>query len=185
MNILMYLSFMFLFSEIVLTLTKRSKQKSVKKKEDRGSMVILWVIIAIGITAGFYLGNHRVWIFSNYVIASIGLLLFFFGLAIRWTTIIQLKKAFTVDVVINKEHELKTDGLYKIVRHPSYFGLILIVSGLSIGMNSLLSFLIITVPVFFAIVYRIYVEEAVLLEEFGVKYKDYCKTTKKLIPYFF
>ena len=185
MKILIYLSFIFLFSEISLALAKRSKQKSVKKKSDRGSMVILWVMITIGITAGFYLGNHRVWVFSNYVIASFGMFLFFLGIVIRWAAIIQLKKAFTVDVAINKEHELKTDGLYKLVRHPSYFGLILIMTGLSVGMNSLFSFLVLTLPVFFALVYRIYVEEAVLMEEFGVKYKDYCKTTKKIIPYLY
>jgi protein-S-isoprenylcysteine O-methyltransferase Ste14 len=97
----------------------------------------------------------------------------------------QLKKAFTVDVAINQNHELKTDGLYKTVRHPSYFGLLLILSGLSIGMNSLLSFLVITLPVFLAISYRIYVEEVVLLEEFGAKYEEYRKATKKLIPYIY
>jgi protein-S-isoprenylcysteine O-methyltransferase Ste14 len=185
MGIIIYLSFLFLLSEIILTLTKRSKKKSVKKKKDRGSMVLLWTVITTSLTAGFNLADYSTWNSLNYFISFFGLLLFLLGLIIRWTAIIQLKKAFTVDVAINQEHKLKTEGLYKIVRHPSYLGLLLIISGLSTGMNSLISFLVITIPVFLTIVYRINVEEAVLLEEFGSKYADYSKTTKKIIPYLF
>lgn len=185
MWIIISLAALFGFSEIILMLTKRSKKKSVKKKRDKGSMVLLWVVITISLTIGFNLADYRTWNSMNNFIASLGLLLFSLGLIIRWATIIQLKKAFTVDVAINQEHELKTDGLYKILRHPSYFGLLLMFSGLSIGMNSLLSFLVITLPVFLAISYRIYVEEAVLLEEFGAKYEEYRKVTWKIIPYIY
>jgi protein-S-isoprenylcysteine O-methyltransferase Ste14 len=88
-------------------------------------------------------------------------------------------------VAINQTHQLKTDGLYKIVRHPGYLGLIMITAGLSIGMNSLLSFIVVTIPIFLAIMYRIYVEEKVLIKEFGDRYMEYSQSTKKLLPYFF
>jgi hypothetical protein len=51
-RILIYLSYLFGTSEFILTITKRSKQKYVRKKNDRGSLIILWVIIIVGITAG-------------------------------------------------------------------------------------------------------------------------------------
>lgn len=54
-----------------------------------------------------------------------------------------------------------------------------IFTGLAISMNSILSILVISVSVFLVIQYRIYLEEAVLCEEFGDKYRDYKKTTKK------
>jgi protein-S-isoprenylcysteine O-methyltransferase Ste14 len=185
MYILIGLSFLFVFSELILTVTKRSKQKSVKMKKDRGSLIIIWVIISISITAGFNLAHFGKWYTMNFIIYSCGLATFALGMFFRWTTIIQLKKAFTVDVAINKEHDLKTDGLFRIVRHPSYLGIMLIISGISIGMNSLLSFLVITIPVFASILYRIHVEEVLLLEEFKTQYEDYRKRTKKIIPFIY
>ena len=184
-RMLIYLSYLFATSELILTVIKRSKQKYTKKKNDRGSLIILWIIITIGIMFAFNLADYETWSLLNYFIYAVGILLYLVGLIVRWTSIIQLKKAFTVDVVISQKQELKTDGLYKIVRHPSYLGIALISSGLSIGMNSLFSFLVLTLPVFFAIIYRIYVEEAILLEEFGVKYEKYCKTTRKIIPFIY
>ena len=76
-------------------------------------------------------------------------------------------------------------GFYKIVRHPSYLGLFMIFTGLAISMNSILSILVICLPVFLVILYRIYVEETVLSEEFGDKYRDYKKTTRKIIPFIY
>jgi protein-S-isoprenylcysteine O-methyltransferase Ste14 len=165
--------------------TKRSKKKTVKRKKDSGSLLTLYIVFTISMTVGFFLANFRTLSSLNYVIASLGFLLYFLGLIIRWTSIIQLKKAFTVDVAINQEHELKIDGLFKIVRHPSYLGLFIIFSGLAVSMNSLLSILVISLPVFLVILFRIYVEEAVLLDEFGTKYEEYCKATKKIIPFIY
>jgi protein-S-isoprenylcysteine O-methyltransferase Ste14 len=185
MQKLIILSFLFLLSEIILMLVKRSRRNIEKKNMDRGSLIIMWVTITISLTIGFRFANYGTWNSSNYYVASIGLLFYSLGLIIRWTTIFQLKKAFTVDVAINENHELKTDGLYRIVRHPSYLGLIMIIMGLSVGMNTLFSFLVITIPVFLAIAYRIHVEEAVLMVAFGEKYKVYMKVTRKIIPYIY
>jgi protein-S-isoprenylcysteine O-methyltransferase Ste14 len=176
------LAYLFGLSEMVLAVTKRSKKKTVKIKKDSGSTITLYVIFTISMTAGFFLANFWKQSSINYFITSFGLLIYMVGLIIRWTAIIQLKKGFTVDVAINQNHQLKIDGLYRVIRHPSYLGLFLIFSGLSISMNSILSFLVITLPVFFAISYRIFVEERLMLMEFGEEYITYMKSTKKLMP---
>jgi protein-S-isoprenylcysteine O-methyltransferase Ste14 len=49
-------------------------------------------------------------------------------------------------------------------------------------MNSFYSVLVFILPVGFAIIYRIKVEESVLLNEFGDDYSKYAAKTKKLIP---
>jgi protein-S-isoprenylcysteine O-methyltransferase Ste14 len=183
--VIVLLSYLFLLSEIMLIIFKRSKKKSVKLKRDRGSLLILWISIAFSLTIGFSLAKYETWSIINYLIASFGILIFIIGSIIRWQAIIQLKKAFTVNVVINQEHQLRTDGLYRLSRHPSYLGLLLIMSGLSIGMNSLLSFIIVTIPFSAALLYRISVEERILKEEFGATYTDYIKKTKKIIPYIY
>ena len=175
-------SYIFLIMEIVLAVAKRSRKKSVKRKNDRGSLMLIWIAIAFSLTAGFFMAKHKAWVFINYLFALIGIAMFLMGMVIRWMSIIQLKKAFTVDVAITREHQLKTDGLYRLVRHPSYLGLLLIMTGLSAGMNTLQSFFIVTIPVSAALLYRISVEEKILKDEFGSGYIDYAKKTRRIIP---
>jgi len=183
--VIICLAYLFGISESILAFTKRSKKKTVKTKGDKGSLIALYVVFCISMTAGFMLADFRTRTASYYLIVSCGLILYMLGLIIRWTAILQLKKAFTVDVAINKQHELKTDGLYSIIRHPAYLGLWLIFIGLSVSMNSILSFIVITIPVFMVIFYRIKVEEKILIDEFGNRYLDYAKETRRIIPYFF
>ena len=164
---------------------KRSKKSTSKQSSDRGSLVLLWVFITLCFTFGFILANYKVWNNFNFILEGIGLLFIVIGLIIRWTSIFQLNKAFTVDVAIGHEQKLKTDGVYKSVRHPSYLGLFLIMIGFSIGMNSYLSMLVIIIPMFLVIQYRIFVEEKALVDAFGVDYISYRQKTKKLIPWIY
>ncbi len=185
MNIIIYLSFVFGLSELGLVLFKRAKSGTVKTKYDKGSLILLWVIMISCITAGFFKAKYSNWIPINYILALTGILLYISGLIIRWMSIIKLKKRFTVNVAINRGHVLETGGLYKYIRHPSYLGLLLILAGLSLAMNSLISFIIIIVPVFLALNYRIFIEEKMLEAEFGEEYANFRSTRKKIIPYVF
>ena len=82
-----------------------------------------------------------------------------------------------------KSFELfKTDGIYEWVRHPSYSGMLLVMVGFSATMSCFYSFLILVVPVFAAVLYRINIEEKVLINEFGDSYLEYKSRTKKLVP---
>jgi protein-S-isoprenylcysteine O-methyltransferase len=182
---LVRLAYLFMVSEMFLMLTKRTKGQMAKVKRDRGSAIILWLAIAGGITGGFYLAHYKTWSMYNYVLAGIGVLLIIAGETIRWVAITQLKEGFTVDVSISKTHTLKTDGLYGYVRHPSYFGLVLISFGFSLAMNSLLSLLTVIIPVLLALYYRISVEENLLQGAFGEDFTRYKNETRKLIPWIY
>lgn len=164
-------------------LVKRSNKSKSKQRNDRGSLILFWITISICFTLGFMFANHKVWNFSNYILFGIGLFIILIGLSIRWLSILQLKKAFTVDVAVGTEQKLKTDGMYKVIRHPSYLGLMLIMVGFSISMNSLISIALVTIPMLLAIHYRIVVEERVLSDGFGDVYKNYISKTKRLIPW--
>jgi protein-S-isoprenylcysteine O-methyltransferase Ste14 len=177
MRPIVYLSFAYAFSEFLLMLIKRSKEGIVKTRKDRGSLIFLWLMITIGFVGGFYLSKP-----INDFWAGFGFPLIIGGLIIRWIAILQLGNSFTVDVAINNAANLKTDGIYERVRHPSYSGILLVVTGFSATMNSLYSFLVLVVPVFMAVIYRVSVEESVLINEFGDKYQLYKTKTKKLIP---
>ena len=179
---IVYLAYAFAISELALVLVKRSKTGTVKTRKDRGSLIILWVMMTIGLTCGFFLSKYDSRNSVNYFYAGFGFVFILAGLIIRWVAIIQLGKSFTVDVAITDVAKLKTDGIYKQVRHPSYLGLLLVVTGFSITMNSFYSFLAIVVPIFLAISYRISVEEKVLISEFGDSYIQYKANSKKIIP---
>jgi protein-S-isoprenylcysteine O-methyltransferase Ste14 len=182
MQLIVCLTLVFALSELLLMFFKHSRIITAKTRKDKGSMILIWVMISTGFTLGFFLAKHDSWNPVNSVIAGIGLLLVLTGTIIRWLAIIQLGKSFTVDVAITDVAKLKTDGLYEIVRHPSYLGLLLIIIGFSATMNSFSSFLVLLVPVFTAVLYRISVEEKVLISEFGDNYSAYRSKTKKLIP---
>ena len=171
------MSLVFGFSELMLMLFKRSKSGFSKTQKDNGSMILIWVSITVGFFGGFYLANPL-----NDFFEGFGLVFIVTGLIIRWVAILQLGKSFTVDVAITDTAKLKTDGLYKRIRHPSYTGLFSIVLGFSFIMSSFFSFLVLAVPVFFAISYRIIVEEKVLINEFGDCYLEYKSRTKRIIP---
>jgi protein-S-isoprenylcysteine O-methyltransferase Ste14 len=92
---------------------------------------------------------------------------------------------FTVDVSIATTHTLKTSGLYKIVRHPSYLGLMLIITGLGLSDGSILSFIVVVASVFLAMNYRMAVEEQALIAEFGTQYEDYKKRVSRIVPWIY
>ena len=183
MELLINLSaLLFLLSEIILFIVKRSKTREVKIRKDKSSMLVLWLVISVSIFGGIYFGhlfpNSKEFLF----LVWIGLGLLFIGFAIRWAAIVQLKKGFTVDVSIAQNHKLKDDGLYKNIRHPSYLGLIIQFLGLSLLFNSWFTMLIINIPVFLALAYRIKIEEELLCSAFGEEYENYKKRTKRILP---
>ena len=185
MKEIVLLSYLFGFSEIALLIFKRSKSSVVKTKSDRGSLLLLWILMITCIASGFFKAKYSDWTGINYLLAALGVVLYLAGIYIRWRSIIQLKQRFTVNVGINKIHTLETGGMYKHLRHPSYSGLLLILTGLSMAMNTLISFCIVVIPVFLGLIYRIYVEERLLTGEFGDEYKNFMATRKKIIPYIF
>ncbi len=163
-------------------LLKRSKKKTVVNRKDRGSLILLWIMIMVCLTAGFNIGARIPWTSTSQIFAYAGYAVLIPGFVLRWAAILQLKKAFTVDVSINEGQTLKTDGLYKKIRHPSYLGLLLILSGLSVAMANIWSVLAIVLPMFLTVSYRINVEERLLTQEFGDSYKTYKKHSWRLIP---
>ena len=96
-----------------------------------------------------------------------------------------LGKYFTVDVTIRKDHQLKTDGFYSLVRHPSYAFSLLTFFGLAIVLNNYIATIVLLVPVVSMFIYRINIEEKALKDQFGKDYCDYMKKTKRLIPFIY
>ncbi len=79
---------------------------------------------------------------------------------------------------------LVTQGFFAHSRNPMYLGNILIVCGICLVHQSLMSFAVI-IPFFFFAYYSIVVaEENYLSRKFGPEYDTYCRTVNRFIPNF-
>lgn len=172
-----------LASEILVGIVTRTKRSS-GKVQDRGSLLILWIVITASITACQWISEAtRPNMFGGaYALKTAGVIVMMVALAIRWTAIFTLGKSFSSNVAIQDSQQITRTGLYRFVQHPSYLGLALVF--LAIGLHSLnwISFAVVLGPTIAALLYRIHVEETALAEAFGEEYVAYSKATKRLIP---
>jgi len=113
---------------------------------------------------------------------GLGTALLIGGVAVRWLAIRTLGRFFTVDVAVHREHRVVQSGLYRYVRHPSYTGVLVAMLGAGLAFGNWLSLAALMLPLTLSLLYRIRVEEAVLLEALGEEYREYCGRTKRLIP---
>jgi protein-S-isoprenylcysteine O-methyltransferase Ste14 len=186
MSVYNYIVIAFSASELCLLAFKRSKTGLKQNNADKRSLLYLWITIPACLTlAGFISGYRLGPVITGDAVTKIGFAIAIAGFAIRWTAIFALGKFFTVDVEISDEHKLKTGGIYKMVRHPSYLGLILIIAALGLCTENLVSLAVIIIPIFVAMDYRITVEEKALTEAFGTEYTAYRKRTSKIIPWIY
>ncbi len=116
--------------------------------------------------------------------AQIGFFLTVSGAILRQLARKALGQHFSYPLRIITNHEMKKNGVYRHIRHPAYTGFIMIVLGIPLIFGSLYGFLI-ALSLIPAIIFRIRIEEKMLVEEFGVAYLNYTEKTEKLIPYFY
>jgi protein-S-isoprenylcysteine O-methyltransferase Ste14 len=182
MKFLLVVSAQWFFSEIALArLTLLTENETDR---DRSTLRIIWLTIFLSIFLGIFLSNiqfGRLPIPANYLY-YIGICCIVSGLMIRWIAILRLNKSFRVKVTVTDNQKLVTTGFYKFIRHPAYSGSLLSFLGLALVFNNWITAIVIFVPILFAFLYRIRIEEHVLHEEFGQQYQEYCDQSKRLIP---
>jgi len=156
---------------------------SAPKKKDRLFLfpaLIVWILILI---TSF--GNIQGPLYSLKSPMNVaGALIFIIGLAIRLSAVVSLNRSYSWTLEIRDEHRLVKDGLYRYVRHPIYLGVLLGAIAIPIYATSFLGFVfaLTAIPLF---IYRMGVEEKMLIEEYGDEYLEYMKATSKLIPYIY
>ncbi len=83
--------------------------------------------------------------------------------------------------MVKQNHQLRTEGPYRITRHPIYTGLL----GMAIGSMLMNGFgiLLLAVPVMIVFFkYKIHTEEALLSKTFGEQYAEYKRRVPQLVP---
>ena len=154
------------------------------EREDRANR---WVIVAfalIGLLEAYlpaYTDRKGLWTVDGDTMRWLGVVLFSGGGALRIWPVFVLGRRFSGFVAIQPGHTLVTQGVYGVIRNPSYLGLLVNSLGWALafrsGVGVLLTALI--VPPLLA---RIRAEERLLRTQFGSEYDAYCARTSRLIP---
>jgi protein-S-isoprenylcysteine O-methyltransferase Ste14 len=184
MSLSLQLGLVYLFSEVLLTATRRSRSRT-GTKQDRSTLGVLWLVIMVSVTAGVFVTMNwpAVALPHGKMFSDAGVFLFVAGLVLRWWAIITLGRFFTVDVTIEKDHELVERGPFRVVRHPSYTGVLLAFVGFALTLHNWAALLVMLLPIFAAFIRRMNVEEEALLRALGSRYADYMRRTKRLVPF--
>ncbi len=177
------LAYFALFLLVELVFTRHRVGTKEQGDRDRLTFVMFGILPSVGmfawmraIRAGWVPANPSwpQWILGY----AIGLC----GFAIRIISKRTLGRFFTVRVQLQKDHEVVDRGIYGVLRHPLYTGLILEWVAPPLILGSPAGLLFTTLWVVIGVLQRIPREEALLLEGLGEKYRAYMGRTKRLIP---
>jgi len=154
------------------------------EREDRSNRWVFLPLLAIGLLSAFlpaYAERQGWWVLDGETVRWLGVFFYLAGGALRIWPIFVLGRRFSGLVAIQPGHELVTDGIYRVIRHPSYLGMIILMLGWALAFRSGLGVLLaaLTVPPLLA---RIRSEETLLRLQFGDEYDAYRRRTSRLIP---
>jgi protein-S-isoprenylcysteine O-methyltransferase Ste14 len=154
------------------------------EREDRGNRWVLIAFALIGLLSAYlpaYTDRHEIWTIDGDAIRWLGVVLFVAGGALRIWPVFVLGHRFSGLVAIQPGHRLVTSGVYGVIRHPSYLGLLVNSLGWAFAFRSGVGVLL-TALLLPPLVARISAEEALLRAHFGAEYDVYRSRTSRLIP---
>ena len=154
------------------------------EREDRGNR---WVLVAFGLIALLsaylpaYTDRHDIWTIDGDAVRWLGVVLFAAGGVLRIWPVLVLGHRFSGLVAIQPRHALVTSGIYGLIRHPSYLGLLVNALGWALAFRSEVGVLLVVLTLV-PLLARIRAEEKLLRAHFGGEYDAYCARTSRLIP---
>ena len=177
-------------SEIAISLISAiNKPMASSTRTDKFSLIIVWFSTIPPILFAYLIQRH--FIFSNgfgsfstqiRFLGYLGCLFIAFGVTIRLIAVATLKQQFTTKVSILDGHKIVETGIYKVIRHPAYLGYLASLLGIGLVLGNWVGLMALMVLPLLGILYRIRVEESVLLSYFGSAYQEYSNRTKRILP---
>lgn len=153
-------------------------------REDRANRWVLAAFGVLGLLSAYlpaYTDRKDFLVIDGDAIRWLGVALYVAGGVLRLWPVFVLGHRFSGLVAIQPGHTLVTDGVYGVIRHPSYLGLLITMLGWALAFRSGVGLVLtaLTIPPLLA---RIRAEETLLRTQFGSEYDGYCRRTSRLIP---
>ena len=169
---------------LVLELRQSMVRRTDATSEDRGSRLVLSCAMGAGALLAA-LARRRapdLAIEPAALADSVALVLLWAGVGLRFWSFHTLGRYFTFTVQTSRDQPVIATGPYRVVRHPSYTGLLLAVLGLGFALGNWLALVVLEALTVLGVVYRIHVEERALVRTLGDDYRDYARTHNRLVP---
>jgi protein-S-isoprenylcysteine O-methyltransferase Ste14 len=157
---------------------------SAGKREDRANRWVIPVLTVLGVLATYasaYSDRVELLTVDGDTVRWLGVALYAVGGALRLWPVFVLGHRFSGLVAIQENHALVTGGIYRVIRHPSYLGLLMNGLGWALAFRSLIGVLL-AAALIWPVLARIRAEERLLASEFGAEYDAYRAHTWRLIP---
>jgi len=154
------------------------------EREDRANRWVLAAFLPLGLLAAWlpaYTDRIGFWTIDGDAVRWLGVALYAGGGALRLWPVFVLGRRFSGLVAIQPGHRLVTSGIYGVIRHPSYLGLIVNALGWALAFRSAVGIVLVALTVLI-LVGRIRSEETLLQSQFGAEYDAYRARTWRLLP---
>ena len=166
-------------------LRSASNAKAVRRVTARDRMLIL-LVSACQVTLPLLL-LFTPWLNSaNYTLpaasAWLGTLTLTTALWLFWRSHADLGKSWSVTLELNSNHQLVTQGVYRLVRHPMYASFFAMAVAQGLLLNNWLAGWSALVAVTALYVVRVPTEEKMMLDHFGDDYRNYMRRTGGIFP---
>jgi protein-S-isoprenylcysteine O-methyltransferase Ste14 len=156
------------------------------EEEDRSNRWVIAAFALIGLLIAYlpaYSDRKDFLTLDGDAVRWLGVILFVAGGELRLWPVFVLGRQFSGLVAIQQGHTLVTTGIYGVIRHPSYLGLLVSTLGWGLTFRSVLG-VVLTAMIVPVLVARIRSEENLLRQHFGGEYEAYCSRTPwRLIPW--
>ncbi len=152
-----------------------------KRNQDRGSAFLIMMGMYLLILVSFVFSVNKLGLLPNWV-KYVGYALMLAGMAVRYSAIAQLGRFFSPVVGVVSNQEIVQSGLYRKIRHPAYTGGWITAVGIGLSLRTWWGTALCGVGLLLLYVYRIHVEEQMMIRHFGQKYLTYRKFTWKMFP---
>lgn len=166
---------------IASLLTQGNMSAGEREARDRWVLASFFGIAALAAYIPAYCDRHEIWTLDGDAVRWLGVALYAVGGVVRLQPVFVLGRRFSALVAIQPGHKLVTDGIYGIVRHPSYLGMMINLLGWVLVFRSAIG-IGLWLLMFPPLLARIRTEEALLAQQFGTVYEDYRAHTARLVP---
>lgn len=138
-------------------------------------LILFWVALIQG-------GDGRGTMPSEWWSIATGLAMLLSGIYLRAVAIASLEGRFLDQIDLGKHHVLETRGIYRILRHPSEVGTVLIASGASSLLASPIAAALGFVVLLPLIGWRCIQEDRMLRQRFGDEFDRYARSVPRWFP---